>query len=384
MPEIHISDVRQFLSCRRAWDFSSVLRQGYEPSPTPIHFLVGRAVHFGMYAWYEEGVHPAYAYQQFINKHIEEHEPELRIPDPESRRLQQINIGLRVCDNYYKWVTGLDNPDEGWTTISNEPTFHLPMFNPEGHMSRRITMGGRFDRMARWDGPRTETRMPGSIWIWEFKTTSREPDKDWMDLDNQVTTYCYAAEKIIGLPVAGIHFRFMKKKFPEKPHRIRQGTQLSRAINSGAQGVNTTYDLYVEAIDELAHEQLSEKFGPEPPEPILLRRVQDLKDEYDDVLNQLATRGWDEYFMTFDVRKTPIEIENATRDLWQLGLEMCRPTVKIYPSPEWMKCRFCSFREPCMMLNAGKDPASLLHHTYGRRDPNEADLDTILAYGGGE
>ena len=382
MPEIHISDVRQFLSCRRAWNYSSLLRMGYEPNPAPIYYVVGRAVHLGMYAYYEEGVHPAFAYQQFINKHIEENEPELRIPDEKSIRQQQIKTGLMICDNYYKWVTGLDSPDEGWTTISNETKFHLPQFNEQGRKSRKITHGGRFDRLARWDGPSLPNRKNGTVWLWEFKTTSREPDRTWLDLDNQVTSYLHAAESIIGTPIEGVHFRFMKKKFPQKPYRVRNGTQLSRAINSGAQGVSTTYDLYVEAIEELAIEELREKHGQDIPEVLLLRRVHALKHEYDDVLTVLAGRGWEEYFMTFDITKTPAQIQNSTKDFWQLGLEMCRPSVKIYPAPEWMKCKFCHYREPCMMENDGRDPKDLLRFAYKKRDSDEADLDTILSYGG--
>jgi hypothetical protein len=377
MPDIHISDVRQFLSCRRAWDYASMLRQGYEPDPTPIHFLVGRAVHFAMYAFYEEGVHPAYSYKLFIDNHIKTREPELLIPDEKSKRQQAINVGLMMCDNYFKWVTGNDSPDEGWTTLSNETKFRLPLFNEEGKKSKRISLAGRFDRVAQ--------KEDGSIWLWEFKTTAREPDHTWLELDNQVTTYCYAAEQILGVPIAGIHFRFMKKKFPEKPHRIRQGLALSRAINSGAQGVNSTYDLYVEAIEELAAEQLAPKFAPDPiPEIMLMRKVQALKEEYDDVLTQLADRGWEEYFKCFDVVKTKAQIKSATRNLWLLGLEMSRPNVKIYPAEEWQKCRFCSYREPCLMTNNGEDPSALLHHTYLHRDPNEPDLDTILSLGGEE
>lgn len=380
MKEIHISDARQFLSCRRAWDFSSPLRMGYEPDPTPIHYLVGRLVHFGMYAMYEEGVHPVYAYQQMLDHHIAKKEPTLAIPDEKSVRWTQVNMGREVVNNYWKWVSGNDAPDEGWETISNETTFHLPMYNDEGRISNKIGYGGRYDRLARWAGD-PKVRKPG-IWLWEFKTTAREPTQEWLLLDNQVTSYLYAAQQVIGEPIEGIHFRFLKKKFPDKPRRIRGGVELSRAINSGSQGVQSTYDLYVEAIEELADDLLKLAYNDEPvPEIMRERKIHKLKQEYGDVLDTLAGRGWEEYFLTFDIGKTQTEIRNATRDLWQLGLEMTRDSVKIYPAPEWQKCRFCSFREPCIMLNRGEDPTKLLKYTYVKRDPNEPDLDILL---GGE
>jgi hypothetical protein len=349
---------------------------GYEPDPIPIHYLVGRAVHFALYAYYEEGVHPAFAYQQFMENHIQTREPSLRMPDEQSKRYTQVQLGLRMVSNYFTWVTGLDQPDEDWETISNETTFHLPLFNKEGKKSRKISLGGRFDRIAR-------RLSDGTVWLWEFKTTAREPDPDWLLLDNQVLTYCYAAEQIIGQPIEGIHFRFLKKKSPEKPHRIRGGSELSRAINSGSQGVHTTYDLYVEAIEELAAEQIGPKYAPDPvPEIMMQRAISNLMSDYAQVLNELAGRGWEEYFYVADVKKTREEIANATRDLWQLGLEMSRTRVKIYPAPEWQKCRFCYFREPCLMEYRSKDPSQLLHHTFVKRSTSEPDLDVIL--NGGE
>lgn len=378
--EIHISDVRSFLSCRRAWDFSSMLRQGWEPDPTPIHFLVGRLVHTAMYGWYEEGVHPAFTYSQALTKHINEKEPSLGVPDENSYRYQQVQMGLKLVSNYYEWIQSTEEPDEDWETIANEPTFHLPLFNAEGKKSNRISWGGRFDRLAR-------KKSDGTVWLWEFKTTAREPDKEWLKTDNQVTSYLAAAQHIFGFPIQGIHFRFMKKKFPDVPRRIRGGMELSRAVNSGAQGVHTTYDLYVRALEELNIELLSNKFGLKPEE-LSEQQIEKglvlLKRDYDNVLTILAARGWEEYFMTFDVAKTQTEVQNATKDLWQIGLQMVRPNVPIYPAPEWQKCRYCHFREPCLEMNAGIDPSRTLKWQYAKRDRNEDDLDLILSYGGEE
>jgi hypothetical protein len=139
------------------------------------------------------------------------------------------------------------------------------------------------------------------------------------------------------------------KKVPEKPRVLNNGT-LSKAINSQ---LSTTYPLYDRAIKELA-EKTDQNYGK-------------LRQQYDDVLDELAGRGYSDFFQEVFVRKTQNEITAQAQDIWQIGLEMVRPSTPVYPAPEWLKCQFCQFKAPCKIKNAGGNYEQILEHEYRER-----------------
>ena len=386
---IHASDVKSFKSCRRRWDWSSGLRQNLEPDITPIFFLVGRGIHQAMNLYYEKGIPPLATYEEFlIRSNIGDED---LFPGEKDKRKDAIRVGREIARNYPKWINSPDQPDEKWRVVATEMPFSLPLNSPKtGRPSRRIYLEGRFDQII-------EDVETGLLWLREFKTAARDPNPSWLDFDDQLTTYCYAAQQIIGRPIAGIQYRFLMKKTPEKPPRLKSGDKLSRAINST---LKTTYTLYEEAIDELALDMLSWRHtnlnAPETPitdlaqggvlslsEPLLLEFKeirQALRVEYYDIREELLQRGWSEYFKEIEVRKTQTEIMNAAAQLWEVGLEMTKPSVYVYPSPDWMKCNFCGFSTPCKVMNAGGNYESIIANMYRKRVP-EPEVDTSYIIG---
>jgi ATP-dependent helicase/DNAse subunit B len=51
--EITVSDVKRFVRCRYAWDYSSDLRQGLSPKTRANHFLIGDLFHQAFERHYE-------------------------------------------------------------------------------------------------------------------------------------------------------------------------------------------------------------------------------------------------------------------------------------------------------------------------------------------
>ncbi len=246
--------------------------------------------------------------------------------------------------------------------------YKTPLFNAEGKKSNRIFLAGRFDGV--W-----KHRPTGDLWLMEFKTTSRQPNANWLTLDDQASAYCWAAQQIFGVPVKGVVFRFLIKNIPEKPGRIKKGTALSRAIKSS---LHTTEALYKEAIAELAYDQLMVQVDDnvvklrkqEPTVDDLKHSIAMLTTDYADILDQLAMQGYEKFFLQYKTPRTQQELDSIGKDLWEVGLEMVRESTSLYSAPSWMKCNFCSFREPCVATNQGRtnEATLMLKHMYKQRD----------------
>jgi hypothetical protein len=398
--ELHISDVRTFLSCRRRWDWSSPIRNHLEPVYTPIYFTVGRAVHFALATYYETGEHPGDIFTRWMKTALAQIEADTgALWEAERQEMDaSIELGQGMLANYMRWIGSIEEPDARWQTVDTETAFGpIPLLNPSGRPSNRITLAGRFDGIVR----DLET---GEYWLREYKTAGRKPDPKWLELDSQATTYAWAAQQILGVPIKGVHFRFLMKKVPVKPNRLKNGT-LSTAINSS---LSTTYEMYKAAINDLVLESMATKYYPdqtlevsipqvanevirdwvttEDPMAVdetrrgpyfmkFMKRAGLQYDEYRKVLDDLTGRGYDEYFTEIYVRKTQAELEAQARDLWEVGLEMVRDSTSVYPSPEWLKCQFCAFKVPCKIKNQGGNYQQVLTYEYRERqkeDPVEA------------
>lgn len=369
---IHISDLKIYQSCKRRWDWSSALRRNLEPRVTPSFFMQGKAIHFALASYYETGEHPAPVYLRFM----EGQKSKLGVmwEDQEKAWVDMVAQGEGMMLNYIDWVRSLEHPDKDWVVVDTEIEFGpLPIPSPSGRASPKIEFAGRFDGIFR----RVST---GQLWLREYKTTARAPDVDWLSFDTQSTAYAFAAQQILGEPIQGVHFRFLTKKAPQKPPRIRKGTQLSRATNS-PQTMSTTYQLYLEAIAELAFDEMfpdntSAEFRRAILEqhdnaPHFQTRLEELKAEYSDTLNELLLQGFGNYFTDIFIHKTPIEIESLVEDMHTVGLEMTRDTTPIYAEPEWLKCQFCPFKRPCRAKTLGKDYERILRDEFKPREAEE-------------
>lgn len=180
---IHVSDVRTFKSCRQKWEWSSPLRRYLEPNITPIYFIVGRAIHFALAQFYENGEEPVYVYDRFIADVRKVEEPFWVLPEIRETYESNFTLGRGMLVNYMDWVHSLYGPDDEWKIIATEQPYETPLYNLLGNKSNKVFLVGRFDQVI-------ESKIDGTLWLREFKTSSRSPDADWLDFDDQVTSYC--------------------------------------------------------------------------------------------------------------------------------------------------------------------------------------------------
>ena len=322
MPEYHISDIKKFKSCRQVWDYSSPLRMNLAPKKTPLHFVLGKGVHYACSALYETGEKPCEAYERYI-AYYKEKEGHLWGP----KTLDTIRLGHAMCETYYSWVTGSDAPDALWKVIATEIRFgpvKLPIPGTS-KFSSKYALTGRFDQVI-------ENKLTGALWIREFKTSARAPAMNWLDNDDQLTAYTWSIQKILGKPIEGVQYRFLMKSAPVKPELVQKDTRLSRAIHSS---LKTTYDLYKQAIEE-------NHFNPV---------------DYADILGELEGLGWGEYIIEYPSVRSQEALRVAAENLFLTVWDMDHnPTI--YPSPDWIRCAWCSHLEPCIALREGREDLS--------------------------
>lgn len=396
--EIHITDVKTFLQCRRRWAWSSNVRMNLQPNVTPIFYAVGKAVHEGLAHMYETGELAEDVFTRTLDDERKDFE---KITGPlweeEQTKYDEARVlGVGMMANYRKTVRD-EGLDDDWEPVATEMSFSVPILTENGTPSSRVYLAGRFDGIFR-------RKSTGELWLREYKTSAREPDARWLEMDYQPVIYSWAAQQILGQPIAGIHYRFLMKRVPERPHKLKNGT-FSRAINSS---LHTTYVAYHEALEIEAKERADRRYGATYDESGLLlgfnpdpavtkvtdatqlqakheahrqKQLINLEDEYRDILEQLAQRDSSEFIKEFEVRKTQAEIKQAAVDLWTISLEMVRDTTNIYPAPDWLKCTFCPFRSPCKVMNAGGDPDLILINEYrSRKEPSPVDEDNRVEW----
>lgn len=208
-----------------------------------------------------------------------------------------------------------------------------------------VTYGGRLDLLAQ--------DANGDYWIVDWKTTVRmtnaEPDvaDEFLLLDDQITSYCWALRHKLGIPVKGFIYVEIKKAFPQEPEpnkRERLGRWYS--VNKAQE---TTYEVYRRTVaenDASAYQQ----------------------GLYDEFLEWLkANRSLDHFVTRHQITRTDTELDNAGHNIFLEAKEIIDLEMATFPSPGRYACNFCAFREPCVGKNRGEDYMYTLDTLFEKR-----------------
>jgi len=136
-------------------------------------------------------------------------------------------------------------------------------------------------------------------------------------------------------------YNFLIKKIPSKPAELLGGAL------SQKKSLNTTFEAYLKEIRD---------------------RGLDPKD-YQAMLHHLYDKGADNFFMRVRVDKTNKALIAFGRLFLDTLAVMLDPGVPIYPSPDWFHCKYCPFREPCLMLLEGVPAGPILRAEFQKRKP---------------
>ena len=339
--EIHVSDVRQFKSCRRRWDWSSPLRRNLEPAVPYMPFFTGRAIHYCLEMYYRDHTPLLQTLGTFLNN-------ERKLmgdlwPQEESSIQEQIDLLVAMLQHYEQWVGNMNVDETKWNDdnlefIALETPFSVPIRTPSGRASPKVFLAGRMDGVVR-------VKSDDTVWIWEIKTTRsiKELSRSLAN-DPQTGAYIYAAEVLFDVKPQGVLYNMMRKKAPAIPEVLQSGLLTRRA------NIDTTAQAYLAAIRKQHPDWTNET----------------IEEHYGSLLQSLVEDG-NSFFSRVPIRRSRNEMDNLVRNLWTVSLEMSNPKIPLYPSESWLNCNFCQFRAPCLTMNAGGDCEFLLQNEFQRR-----------------
>lgn len=328
--EIHITDVSNFLQCRRQWNWSSNLRQHlttiepYEP------FYFGTVVHKAL-EWYHEPM-----YSKCIDRDVFLRQEIPNIPDAFIDYVDQLLAEYVI---WQKSIEASDLHDSNYETLAVEQPFKIKMTTPLGVKSNKFRFAGKTDRVTR-------SKLDGQLYIHEYKTsTSIDNLVKQLPMVYQPTAYMLAMQEVYNEPIAGVVYTIIRKKLPEDPDVLKNG------LLSKNKSIDTTAEHYL-AYARQHHSDWTD--------------VQ-IKAEYGEILQRLLSEP-NKFFRRVLVKRNEAELKQMQRVLYDVAKEMTNSKLAIYPNPSYF-CNNCLFRIPCELMSKGEDynPIISAHYTRNTR-----------------
>ena len=331
LPRIRTSDQSAFRRCRRKWNFTSPLREHLEPIERIHYFWIGSGVHYSLEDYH--GVRmferPEDSFDLYKDCFTKEELP------PNYEELTELAHAMMA---YYvdEWLPGREKlpivklDGEPLTEIDfefdvDDPLTGKPLFTMCGQMDGIVK-----DSYGRW-------------WIQEYKAMKQFAGSK-LDLDFQITSYTWCAQKLYKEPIAGLIYTEFRKEIVADPRVLKNGHV------SAAKNQKTTHRRF--------RKFLKSHYGEVP-------------EEYIDVLNhylELDTEDSDPYIKRSRAERTPEELANFETHLIAQAREMINPDIAIYPNPTNDCSWDCKFKGACLAMNDGSDYKQILDFEFHRKD----------------
>lgn len=342
---VHTSDRIAYKKCRRQWDIISDTRQGRKPIETPQPLDFGQAFHAGFAIFYDPKTwHMTLDDRRPIMVAAAISEAKRTMIGQKARFLMLTGADALEDDKQEEFVKDLDliegmflhyfdyvkrhNMDR-FTPVAVELGFEVELDTlPDG---TRVVYRGRLDCLVKdeWD----------EYWVYDWKTASQwgfEASIEYLELDEQMGSYNWAVELMLGIKIAGSMYAQVKKAYPQPlPMLARQRMGCNFSTNKQNP---TSYDIALKQLTEAG----------EPLEP------------YVDYLNYLKAEGV-EYVKRVPVHRNRHELEEMGERIRAETADMLDPYLRVYPSPDPFKCKYCPVRPVCIGMNDGSDIEYLLN-----------------------
>jgi len=329
---IRTSDRNTFRRCRMLWDFSSPIRKNYSPTRVPEALEFGTAFHSGLEEWYNPetwhfpaDVRLANALAVFSNITEEQRAGLMeRMPfwseEDDDEFDARLDLGLKMVHNYCNYSAAIDK----FTPLLVEYEFEIPLYYSD-ELGRDVVYQGKIDMVVEDEHD--------DVYVWDHKTANRFDSTEWLDIDTQISSYCWAMWKL-GYDVKGFVYNQVYKGVPSRPKVLNSG-KLSKDKNQ-----STTPELFRESIEELGLKE----------------------SDYTDFLEYLEQNPR-EYIRRTQVDRSDTELEIIEGIIYSEARDMVG-SPWIYPNPSLFNCRMCEFKHPCMLTLEGSDPFDALEDPF--------------------
>lgn len=342
MPEIvHAADRALFKRCRRAWDLGARSRQNLDPLVPAPPFRLDRALHDALALWYFPGMWEwdrsivrrltREGFEKSMGRQIDAYAAVAEVTDLQDAAWQAARArGAAALERYMDWAPGADafspvRVDTDFDANVPDPDLAgMDLVGPHGPIHYR----GRVDALV--------VDAYDAYWIVDHRIVDGGwEDLDQLLLDEQGVAACWAWEiYYYGMKIAGTIYNEIRldaledgPPAPEPPGAAGAATQLAGRRR-----------MYLQAA-----------------------RVPDDRVEVSGGTAFRRTR----------ITRSQAELAACGRQVALEVTEMTAPGLVPYPNPSPAHCGPCTFREPCLAMSMGLDPAPALAAGYRDRGPDE-------------
>lgn len=332
MTNISVSDINNFLNCRRAWDLTSTNRQSLRHKTTPkMFFVVGSAVHAAIEGQ-ANGEDPLHSFEAYVSREREERKLAYREEvgsTPWQSEMESfdesVDLARSLVGQYFCHYS-VENPleDLGLKYVATEVPFSIPL--REG-----VNFVGTFDGVA------TDIASESFFYLVENKTAARKPAMHDFWRRNQPIGYTWAFRTLTGHTPAGILYNGILKRVISSPKVLKSG---KLSVDKSA---SVTTKTFLEAINRGGHE----------PTQYL---------EYLEFLQERETNGDDRFFHRELHSYSNHELDDWGESLISISHDMTDPALRIYPNRN--SCSNCLVRDICEAMDYGEDVDSVVSTRY--------------------
>jgi hypothetical protein len=219
--------------------------------------------------------------------------------------------------------------------MSIEERSFIPILDLDGKEIPDAYLSGRIDMVVeREDG----------VWVVDHKTLSSLPSDSALDIDDQITGYCYIYYRMTGVIPRGGMYNVLIKDPPKPPRTLKNGS-LSKDKSQ-----RTTYDLYLAEIQALGLEGA----------------------DYTEILDYLQEKGWSQFYVRMQSERNIEQLAQFEKHLYHEFVDMHDALAypdALYPNPSQYTCPRCQYLPICKAMEEGSDPEFIKNNGFQVLEP---------------
>jgi hypothetical protein len=371
--EIHTSEIRSFLGCRRRWNWAYQERIVPEISARPLQF--GIAFHIAMETFYEPATWSETSPEEKTNlalnafiRECERQRNEFLRSTGQTKLLdadgddytERIDLGIGMIEWYGKQIH--PQHDRWFKPVMVEVPFQVPIKHPttgeplrcyaplvdnEENRARQDQFGeGRrtcgqvhpYAAVVTFDG-RIDAIMQdlvnGGYLLWDHKSAAQiRRDDRLLHLDPQVNGYTWAAAVELDLDIRGFLYVEYRKDFPKPPEALSRPYKGRRFSTNKTSP--TDYENFTRTVQRF------------DPDGVAAGR-------YDEFIAWLQSPEAPVFHKRFAILKTRKNLKSVGAQIYDIAKEMVNPNLLIYPNAGTYSCSGCAYYTPCLAKFLGED-----------------------------
>jgi len=380
--EIHTSEIRSFLGCRRRWNWAYRERIVPDTPAKPLEF--GIAFHVAMEKFYTpdtwSDTTPSEKTKNAVDAFIAIAEDQriayLRatgqsalIQADGDDYAERIDLGIGMLEWYGKQIHPKE--DHWFRPVMVEVPFQVPIINPATGepLVCRAPLVDSVEELTPWkEGLRTcgqvheygavvtfdgridaivQDMVNGGYLIWDHKSTKAiRRDDRLLHLDPQVNGYSWAALIGLDIDIRGFLYVEYRKDYPKPPEPLKKsykGRHFSTNKTSPTDYANFTRT--VQRFDAKGY----------------------AAGVYDEYIAWLQSPEAPVFHKRFVIPKDKKSLNNIGQMIYDIAHDMLKTDLLIYPNAGTFSCSGCAYYTPCYALFVGEDHQHALNSTPFKR-----------------